>query len=122
MNPVRDNPDQGRYEITKDDQIVGFAEYKLTGARIAFTHTEVYLEFAGRGLARRLVTDALADVRDRGLAVLPFCPYVRSVIASDPAQYLDLVRAQDRARFELPEAANSTDSQTTHGDDVGGRS
>lgn len=122
MNPVRDNPDQGRYEITKDDQIVGFAEYKLTGARIAFTHTEVYPEFAGRGLARRLVTDALADVRDRGLAVLPFCPYVRSVIADDPAQYLDLVRAQDRARFELPEAADGTDSQTTHGDDVAGRS
>lgn len=99
---VRDNPTEHRYEIYDDDQLAGFSEYKLTGQRIAFTHTETDPAFGGRGLARRLVEHALADVRERGLAVLPFCPYVRKVIAGDPERYLDLVPVKDRARFNLP--------------------
>ena len=99
---VRDNPDLDRYEIHVDDRPAGFSEYKLHGGRIAFTHTEIADEFSGRGLARKLVADELADARRRGLAVLPFCPYVRKVIADNPDRYLDLVPAKDRARFDLP--------------------
>ena len=99
---VRDNPEQSRYEVHVDDRLAGFSDYKLTPGRIAFTHTEIGDAFSGRGLARRLVADELADVRRRGLAVLPFCPYVRKVIASNPDRYLDLVPATARARFELP--------------------
>lgn len=99
---VRDDPGQSRYEILVDDQPAGFSAYKLTPGRIAFTHTEIGDAFTGRGLARRLVADELADVRRRGLAVLPFCPYVRKVIASDPDRYLDLVPTTMRARFGLP--------------------
>lgn len=99
---VRDNPEQSRYEVRVDHQMAGFAAYKLRGRTIAFTHTEVGDAFAGRGLARRLVAEALADARRRRLAVLPFCPYVRRVIARDPDRYLDLVASKDRARFGLP--------------------
>jgi predicted GNAT family acetyltransferase len=99
---VRDDPEQSRYEILVDDRPAGFSAYKLTPGRIAFTHTEIGDAFSGRGLARRLVADELADVRRRGLAVLPFCPYVRQVIASNPDLYLDLVPTTMRARFGLP--------------------
>ena len=99
---MRDNPEQSRYDVHVDDQLAGFSEYKLTPGRIAFTHTEIGDAFSGRGLARRLVADELADVRRRGLAVLPFCPYVRKVIASNPDRYLDLVPVRARARFALP--------------------
>jgi len=34
----------------------------------------------GRGLADRLIRFALEDARARGLAVLPFCPFVKSFI------------------------------------------
>lgn len=101
---VRDNPDKSRYEIYDDDQLAGFTDYQLGSTVIAFTHTEVDEAFAGRGLAKILVTEALNDVRQRGLAVRPFCPYVRRVIAKNPDTYLDLVRAQDRERFDLPPA------------------
>jgi uncharacterized protein len=104
---VRDNPSQSRYEIYDGDTLAGFSEYKLNGDRIAFTHTEVDPAFGGRGLARRLVTWELDDVRSRGLAALPFCPYVRKVIAENAEQYLDLVPAQDRERFDLPAAAEA---------------
>lgn len=99
---VRDDPERRRYEVHVDDQLAGFSVYKLGKGTIAFTHTEIDDAFAGRGLARRLVADELADARRRGLAVLPFCPYVRQVIARNPEKYLDLVAVKDRARFELP--------------------
>ncbi|WP_256837717.1 GNAT family N-acetyltransferase [Ornithinimicrobium faecis] len=104
MSPtVRDNPEKNRYEIYVDDELAGFGDYKLSQGRIAFTHTEVGKEFSGRGLARKLVADELADARERGLGVLPFCPYVLQVIAKNPDKYLDLVPAEQRARFKLPE-------------------
>ena len=99
---VRDNPAESRYEVY-DPELAGFSVYEFDSGRMAFTHTEVFPAFGGRGLARRLVASALEDARRRGLAVLPFCPYVRKVIAENPAAYLDLVRAEDRARFGLPE-------------------
>lgn len=99
---IRDNPEQRRYEILVDDRLAGFSEYKIGRDRIAFLHTEVLDEFAGRGLARRLVDEELGDSRRRGMAVLPFCPYVRRVIAQNPDRYLDLVPASQRARFDLP--------------------
>lgn len=102
MTTVRDNPAEHRYEIHDGETLAGFTAYKLTRTTIAFAHTEVDDAFSGRGLARQLVTEALDDVRSRGLAVLPFCPYVRKVIASDPEKFLDLVLAKDRERFKLP--------------------
>ncbi|WP_374928420.1 GNAT family N-acetyltransferase [Kytococcus sedentarius] len=101
---VRDNPDESRYEVYADEQLAGFSGYRLGKGQIAFTHTEVDDSFSGRGLAGVLVAEALADSRQRGLAVLPFCPYVRAVIARSPEEYLDLVRPEDRARFALPAA------------------
>ena len=106
---VRDNPSQNRYEIHLDDQLAGFSEYKLNPGRIAFTHTQVDPAFSGRGLARQLVGEELEDARRRGLAVLPFCPYVRKVIVQNPDKYLDLVPAKDRERFKLPAASGAAD-------------
>ena len=68
--------------------------------QISFVHTETDPAFSGRGLAKQLVTAALDDVRSRGLAVLPFCPYVKKFIAENP-DYLDLVPAAQRGRFGL---------------------
>lgn len=119
MSTVRDNPTKHRYEIFDGDRLAGFSEYKITGARIAFTHTEIGDAFSGRGLARKLVADALADARRRGLSVLPVCPYVRKVIAQSPDKYLDLVPAIDRERFKLPAGEGTTLTQAPHSSDGG---
>lgn len=98
---VRDNPAQQRYEILDGDTVAGFLAYRMTGDRIELSHTEVDPAFQGRGLARRLVSEVLAEARARGQAVLPLCPYVRRVIAQDRQRHLDLVPAEERARFGL---------------------
>jgi uncharacterized protein len=42
----------------------------------------------------------LSEARWNGLAVLPFCPFVRGYIA-DHDEYLGLVPVEMRSRFEL---------------------
>lgn len=110
---VRDNPERSRYEIFVDGQVVGFAEYHRGQNRITFTHTEVAEEFSGRGLAEQLVKSALADAEQRGLAVVPLCPYVRKVIARDAGSYLHLVPEGVRERLGLPHGAPLRDDEET---------
>lgn len=43
---------------------------------------------------------ALDDARERGLAVLPFCPFVRAHIQRH-REYADLVPAARRGEFDL---------------------
>jgi predicted GNAT family acetyltransferase len=91
-----------RYEIRVDGETAGFAEYHRRGGgpTISFTHTVVDDAHAGQGLAGRLARAALDDARARGLAVLPFCPFVRGWIAKHP-DYVDLVPEDRRGEFEL---------------------
>ena len=98
---VRDNPSAHRFEVWVGDRLAGFAKYRhVDGNTWAFDHTEVGPPFEGRGLADRLVTAALDDVRARGGSVLPYCPYVRAWLGRHPA-YVDLVPAGVRERFGL---------------------
>ena len=99
---VRDNPELNRYEVLLEDAVAGFTDYRLDAGRISFLHTEIDEAFNGRGLGKELVGFALEDVRRRGLSVLPFCPYVRKVIARNPDAYLDLVPEEERSQFDLP--------------------
>lgn len=99
---IRDNPDASQFEIAEDGVLAGFVRYRLTDVgQIAFTHTQVIPEFARRNLAGQLVAHALEDARRRGLAVLPFCPYVARQIRRNPSLYIDLVPADQRVRFGL---------------------
>jgi predicted GNAT family acetyltransferase len=96
---VRDNPDQARYEIRADGELAGFAQYRLHDGRITLFHTEIDPEHEGAGLGSQLARGALADVRARGLAVVPVCPFIAGYIAHHPDEYLDMVVPEMRARL-----------------------
>jgi predicted GNAT family acetyltransferase len=102
MTVIRDNAAESRYELLDGDDVGVIAEYRRGEQAITFTHTETLTGHEGKGLAKQLVTAALDEARATGLAVLPECPYVRKVIAENPAAYLDLVPLDARARFDLP--------------------
>jgi len=97
---VVDNPDAERFEIYADGEIAGFIDYRLHEGKIALLHTQTDDRFRGHGVASRLVQSSLDSARERHLAVLPYCPFVRSWIADHPA-YADLVPADQRANFQL---------------------
>jgi predicted GNAT family acetyltransferase len=106
---VRDAPDQNRFEIWVDGVLAGFTVYRAQGDRYTFVHTEIDPAFGGRGLASVLIKDTLDEMRKRGIEVLPQCPFVRRYI-SRHSDYLELVPAAERARFDLPASAETPDS------------
>ncbi len=97
---VRDNPGAHRFEISVGGERAGFAAYRLEGDAYAFTHTEVSDAVEGQGLGSRLVREALTALRDRGVAVLPYCPFVKEYLQRHP-DLVDVVPEADRARFDL---------------------
>lgn len=97
---VADDAAGERYEIRVDGEPAGFLQYRLRTGLIELVHTEIDEEFEGRGLGSRLISFALDDARDRGLAVLPFCPFVNDYIRRH-RQYVALVPEGRRQDFEL---------------------
>src|SRR2546430_17256654 len=80
---VRDNPEAGRYEITREGRTAILAYRREAGA-IALVHTFVPPPLRARGLAKRLVAFALADARRRrGRGNSP-CPFVQADIEEHP--------------------------------------
>ena len=71
---VRDNPERHRFEIDLGES-VAIAEYTLTEGIIMFTHTEVPPEHGGEGIGTALIRAGLKAARERGLKVIPICPF-----------------------------------------------
>ncbi|MBN9049830.1 MAG: N-acetyltransferase [Rhizobiales bacterium] len=86
---VRDNPARHRFELEVDGHLA-IAVYSLAPGVITFIHTEVPDALAGRGIGSRLAKGALAQVRDRGLKVVPRCPFIRGYIEKHP-EWQDLL-------------------------------
>ena len=91
---VRDVPERMRYEIRVGDELGGFVQYHRQGGVIDLVHTEIEPAFEGQGLGGRLAAATLDDLRRRGLAVVPTCPFIRGYIERHP-DYADLVVADD---------------------------
>jgi predicted GNAT family acetyltransferase len=86
---VRDNPARHRFELEADGHLA-IAVSSLAPGVITFIHTEVPDALAGRGIGSRLAKGALAQVRDRGLKVVPRCPFIRGYIEKHP-EWQDLL-------------------------------
>lgn len=99
---VTDNPAASRFELHVGTELAGFVTYQLDehDKAISFLHTEVEPAFQGAHLATHLARFSLDDARKRGLAVLPFCPYIGAWIKKHP-EYADLVPQDSRADFGL---------------------
>ncbi|MFJ9556262.1 GNAT family N-acetyltransferase [Nocardiopsis sp. NPDC101807] len=88
---VVDVPERSRYEVSADGEVVGFSAYHLIDEGVyALPHVEVDPAFEGRGVASALMRESLDDIRERGLKVVPICPFARTYIGKNQG-YADLV-------------------------------
>ncbi len=87
---VRDNPTALRYELVDGDRVIGEIRYRREPGAVVLVHTEVDPAHEGHGLAGELVEGAFRDLRERGLRVVPLCPYIRDWLRRHPEQ-ADLV-------------------------------
>lgn len=102
---VDDNPAEQRYEITVDGDLAGFTAYRDTdvaGAqqRVLY-HTEIDDKFGGQGLASTLTREAIGSAADKGLRVVPVCPYVKKWVEThdDHSGSIDPVSSKHLALF-----------------------
>ena len=95
-----DNPQRSRFEVYADDDLAGFADYRLNAGAMTITHTQTNQELQGKGVASALIRDTLDSARSRGLTVLPRCPFVSKFMQRHP-EYVALVPEAERQRFGL---------------------
>lgn len=89
---VTESPERHRYEISVDGELAGFTMFTLDGDVAIMPHTKIDPEYKGQGLATTLIGSALDDLRERGVTVVPRCPFVREFIEKHP-EYQDIVKA-----------------------------
>lgn len=89
---VRNDPQKSQYELLDGDQVMGRAEYRISGNAVDLTHTEVEGGHEGEGLGSQLAKYALDDIRAQGQQVIPSCPFIAKYIERHPA-YQDLVQS-----------------------------
>jgi predicted GNAT family acetyltransferase len=83
---VRDNPKLHRFEVDLGNGQHAVAIYNLLTAKIMFTHTEVPEAYEGRGIGTALIRAGLNAARERGLQVIPTCPFFASYIKRHPEE------------------------------------
>ncbi|MFN3725678.1 MAG: GNAT family N-acetyltransferase [Allosphingosinicella sp.] len=96
---MRDNEERRRFEIDLGDS-VAIAEYNLPNGMIMFTHTEVPPEHEGKGIGSALIRAGLAAARERGLKVIPICPFFAAYMKKHE-EVQDLLDDSWRRRFGL---------------------
>lgn len=97
---VRDNGERKRFEIDLGDGSFAFADYNLLTGKIMFTHTEVPEAHEGKGLGGALIRAGLAAARERGLKVIPICPFFAAYMRKHAGEH-DLLDESWRKRFGL---------------------
>jgi predicted GNAT family acetyltransferase len=95
-----DQPDRRRYVAYDGDARAGHVTYRREPGVLALDHTEVREEYEGQGVGSALISHVLDEAREEGLAVLPFCSFVRSYMERHP-EYAELVPPERRAGFGL---------------------
>jgi predicted GNAT family acetyltransferase len=95
---VVDDPVESRYELRVHGEVAGQLVYRAEGQRRTLVHTEIAPAFEGQGLGSHLAAFALHDARQRGLTVVPLCPFVSAYLRRHHEQ-LDVVEEPYRSRL-----------------------
>lgn len=78
-----ENGNKGIFTLYFDGQKAGeLTYYWKEETRFVIDHTEVGVEFGGKGLAKKLVLEAVAFARERNVKIVPHCSYAKKVLES----------------------------------------
>jgi hypothetical protein len=86
---VADAPERHRYEarLGAGGELAALVTYDLSETWIALLHTEVQERFEGLGIGSQLIERVFDDVRQRGLRIIPRCPFVVRWLERHPEQH-----------------------------------
>jgi uncharacterized protein len=72
-----------QYEFHIDGDLARIEYIKAQG-QIFLTHTEVPEKFEGKGVGSALIKQVLEDIQQKGLQLVPLCPFVSAYINRHP--------------------------------------
>ncbi len=76
---------RGVFYVEEDGKKLAQMTYTWAGTdRIIIDHTEVSDELRGTGTGKKLVLEAVAFARQKGIKIIPLCPYANSVFKRTP--------------------------------------
>lgn len=76
----KDNGEKGSFYIEIEKSIAAEMTYVWAGRdRIIIDHTEVGEELKGKGAGKQLVAKAVEFARQKGIKIIPLCPFSKSV-------------------------------------------
>ena len=89
---LEEQENKGRFVIYKDDQEAGEMTFsKAEPNKIIIDHTAVYPELRERGMGKELVMAGVEMAREKGLKILPLCPFAKKVFQRDDSLHDVLV-------------------------------
>ena len=75
-----DNGEKGKFFVELDGKQEAEMTYTYAGSdKIIIDHTEVSQKLKGQGVGYKLVEAAVDFMRDKGLKVIPLCPFAAAV-------------------------------------------
>ncbi|WP_282008160.1 GNAT family N-acetyltransferase [Brevundimonas aveniformis] len=96
---IRDEAENNRYALTVEGE-TAVVTYNLIQGGLMVTETIVPIPLEGRGIASRMARHVLADVKGRGLVILPVCPFFAAYLKKHP-EWADVVHPTYRATLGL---------------------
>lgn len=86
-----DDGKKGAFYIELDGERLAEMTYVWAGeSKFIIDHTEVSDKLAGKGAGKQLVAKAVEFAREKGLKIMPLCPFANSVFKKTPA-YSDVL-------------------------------
>ena len=80
-----DNGEKGYFKAVEGEKQAGKMTYTWAAAdRIIIDHTEVNSEFRGQDVGKKMVYAAVEFAREKGISIIPLCPFAKSVFAKTP--------------------------------------
>ena len=87
----KNGPESGFFLAEEDGKRMGYLSYEWANpSKFAIMHTVVEEAFQGRGVAKALVSAAVAFARENGFKVMPVCPYAEKLFQRDDS-YSDVL-------------------------------
>ncbi len=80
-----DNGQKGKFFIEVDSKSVAEMTYVWAGTdRIIIDHTQVDEVLKGKGAGKQMVVKAVEFAREKGISIVPLCPFAKSVFDKVP--------------------------------------
>ena len=83
---IEENESKGKVYIGDSKAPLAAMTFSKAGSKLLIIdHTEVSDALQGQGVGRQLLDKVVGITRERGLKVIPLCPFAKSVFDKDPS-------------------------------------